>query len=55
MSLKDMFDELIKEGKTDKQTLLDMLEEIKKRNEITLIITDEEYLNIKTRIESLQN
>ncbi|WP_164509056.1 hypothetical protein [Clostridium rectalis] len=55
MSLRDMFDELINEGKTDKNTLLDMLEEIKKRNEITLVITDEEYNNIKSRIESLPN
>lgn len=55
MSLKDMFEELIKEGKTDKETLLDMLEEIRKRNEVTLIITDEEYGNIKARIEDLPN
>lgn len=55
MSMKDMFEELIKEGKTDKATLLDMLEEIKKRNKITLVITEEEYNNIKARIEALPN
>lgn len=53
MSMKDMFDQLIKEGKSDKATLLDMLEEIKKRNEITLVITDDEYNAIKTRIEAM--
>jgi predicted small metal-binding protein len=53
MSLKDLFDELIEEAKSDKETLLDMLEEIKKRNEITPVITDEEYNNIKSRIEQL--
>lgn len=55
MSMKDMFDQLIAEGKSDKATLLDMLEEIKKRNGIITIITDDEYNAIKARIETMPN
>ena len=56
MSVKDTFDELIKEGKLSKAVLLDMLENIKARNTDGLtIITDEEYNAIKSRIEQLPN
>lgn len=54
MSIKDMFDEYINEGKLSKATLLDMLEQIKARNTTdVVIITDDEYNSIKARIEQL--
>ena len=52
----DMFNELIKSGKKNKTALLNMLEEIKKRNTPdNIVITDDEYNAIKARLEALPN
>ena len=52
--ISDMFNELIKEGKLNKVTLLDMLDQIKARNTTdVVIITDSKYSSIKARIEQL--
>lgn len=61
MNHYDTFKELIREGKTPKNQLLDMLEEIKKRNvtmknivnEDEYVITLEEYNKIKDLILSI--
>jgi hypothetical protein len=54
--MKDMFDQLIKEGKSNKIILLDMLEEVKKRNtENNIVISDDEYNEIKAEIEAMPN
>lgn len=61
MSHYDTFKEMIREGKTPKNQLLDMLEEIKKRNmtmknvvnEDEYVITSEEYNKIKGLILSM--
>lgn len=54
MSFKDIFNDLISQGGMTKEVLLDMLEEIKKRNTPGfIVITEEEYLAIKDRINQL--
>lgn len=52
---RDMFRELIKEGKSSKQWLLDFLSEIKKRNTIdNVVITDEEFTIIQNMINQMR-
>ncbi len=56
MGVRDMFEQYIREGKLSKERLLDMLEQIKLRNiEDVVVITDEEYNAIKTRLEQLSS
>lgn len=53
MAFKDVFEDLIEEGKMTKAMLLDMLDSFKAQNTTNLIIlTDDEYNTIKSRINA---
>ena len=53
MAFKDVFEDLIEEGKMTKTMLIDMLDSFKSQNTANLVIlTDDEYNTIKTRINS---